>query len=174
MKHKGKKILSLLLAVLMLLGLTVPSGILAQPAKAKAGDTPGHSKTATPNGDGTTKLELSVTGDADYDAEPVKVNVIIVLDTSGSMDFLIPSTTGSRGSTATDGDTRDDNFQLYKQEGSGSSATYTAITDAEAYTGTVYGGTWLPRRTGPPAREHRRDSAGQRQGIHHDHAERGE
>ncbi len=138
MKNKGKRFLSLLLALLMLVGLTMPTQILSPRVKAAAGQVPAHGKYATDNGDGTTKLELSVTGDADYEADPIKANVIIVLDTSGSMDFLIPSTTGSRGSNATDGDTRDDNFQLYKRTGSGWNATYTPITDAEEYTGTVY------------------------------------
>ena len=121
------------LAVLMTIVIVL--GVMPNVAIAAAGQEPPHSKTLKDNGDGTYKLELGVTGDADYDAEPVKVNVIIVLDTSGSMDFLIPSTTGSRGSTATDGDTRNNNFQLYRNTGG---YNYTAISDSDNYSGTVY------------------------------------
>ncbi|MCR5009871.1 MAG: VWA domain-containing protein, partial [Clostridia bacterium] len=124
-----KRLLAIVLTLVMVLSL-VP-----QTSYAAAGNPPANRKTLDDNGDGTYKLELSVTGDADYESEPVKANVIIVLDTSGSMDFLIPSTTGSRGSTATDGDTRDDNFQLYRNTGGNN---YTAISDSDNYSGTVY------------------------------------
>ncbi|MBQ9825990.1 MAG: Cna B-type domain-containing protein [Firmicutes bacterium] len=134
-----KRLLAIVLTLVMVLSL------IPQVSYAAAGDPPANSKTLTDNGDGTYKLELSVTGDADYESEPVKANVIIVLDTSGSMDFLIPSTTGSRGSTATDGDTRNNNFQLYRNTGGNN---YTAIADSDNYSGTVYyyqngyGGGW--------------------------------
>ncbi len=126
-----KRILAVLLTFVIVLGV-MPNVTFAA---LNDDGSPAHGKTLKDNGDGTYKLELSVTGDADYDAEPVKVNVVIVLDTSGSMDFLIPSSTGSRGSTATDGDTREDNFQLYRNTGGN---RYTAISDSDNYTGRVY------------------------------------
>ena len=86
MKHKGKKILSLLLAVLMLVGLAVPTGILAPTAKAAAGDPPAHGKSSADNGDGTYTIELTVTGDADDVSESdTHINVLIVYDESSSM-----------------------------------------------------------------------------------------
>ncbi|MBR5701353.1 MAG: hypothetical protein IKX47_02715, partial [Oscillospiraceae bacterium] len=69
MKKTGKKFLSLLMAVLMLVGLAMPNGLLAPTAKAAAGEEPEHSKTATQNGDGTITLELTVTGDADDETQ---------------------------------------------------------------------------------------------------------
>ena len=86
MKHTGKKILSLLLALLMLVGLTMPAEVLTQPARAAAGDEPAHSKTVTSNGDGTYTIELTVTGDAVSETSiSGAVNVIVVIDTSRSM-----------------------------------------------------------------------------------------
>ena len=61
-------------------------GTLSGIASADAGDEPAHSKTLTDNGDGTFKLELSVTGDADTEVETAaNVNVVVVYDTSSSM-----------------------------------------------------------------------------------------
>ena len=108
MKHKGKKILSLLLAVLMLVGLAVPTGILAPIAWAADGDeepaeptvepvVPEHQKTVKPNGDGTYQIELTVTGDADAETSlQGAVNVVVVVDTSNSM---INNTTTYNGSS---------------------------------------------------------------------------
>ena len=83
MKHKGKKVLSLLLAALMIVGLVMPSGALAPSAKAAAGDEPAHEKTVTANGDGTYTIALNVTGDSEKQIQ--KVNVIVIVDRSGSM-----------------------------------------------------------------------------------------
>ncbi len=56
------------------------------PGLRAAGQEPAHSKTASDNGDGTYKLELSVTGDADTEVETAaNVNVLIVYDESSSM-----------------------------------------------------------------------------------------
>ena len=86
MKHTGKKLLSLLLALLMLVGLTMPAEVLSQPARAAAGQTPAHSKSVTSNGDGTYTIELTVTGDAESESSVSgAVNVIVVIDTSRSM-----------------------------------------------------------------------------------------
>ncbi len=86
MKHKSKKLLSLLLALLMLVGLTMPADVLTQPARAAAGQTPAHSKSVTSNGDGTYTIELTVTGDAESETTVTgAVNVIVVIDTSRSM-----------------------------------------------------------------------------------------
>ena len=48
------------------------------------GDVPEHGKELTDNGDGTYTIALTVVGDSEKQVN--KVNVIIVLDTSGSMD----------------------------------------------------------------------------------------
>ena len=49
-----------------------------------SGDVPAHTKSLTENGDGTYKLSLDVTGDAEKKQQ--KVNVIVIVDRSGSMD----------------------------------------------------------------------------------------
>ena len=48
-----------------------------------AGDVPAHSKTITDNEDGTHKLHLTIQGEAEK--KPSKVNIIVIVDRSGSM-----------------------------------------------------------------------------------------
>lgn len=57
---------------------------------AATGDVPDHSKTLKDNKDGTYTLSLDVTGDAVK--EPQKANVIVVFDTSSSMNTLTGNT----------------------------------------------------------------------------------
>ena len=52
-----------------------------------AAEPPKVEKTLTPNGDGTYKLSLSVTGSASSASESSKANVVVVFDTSGSMAY---------------------------------------------------------------------------------------
>ena len=61
----------------------IPGFFLANAAYAAAGDTPAHAKLLADNHDGTYKLALSVTGEAER--KPNNTNVIIILDNSGSM-----------------------------------------------------------------------------------------
>ncbi|MBQ6395078.1 MAG: hypothetical protein IJH87_01850, partial [Atopobiaceae bacterium] len=50
-------------------------------AYADAGDPPAHSKSRSDNGDGTYKIELTVTGDSDAEStSDSHVNVLIVYD----------------------------------------------------------------------------------------------
>ena len=102
-----------------------------------AGDTPAHTKTLSNNHDGTHKLSLTVTGDADTDSNTASnANVIIVFDTSNSMiNYYVPMTNGARGSNNADGS---DSFVLYRNT-NGSEAD-------DGYTGTVYTRTWNQRR----------------------------
>ncbi len=93
------------------------------------GDTPAHTKTLSNNHDGTHKLSLTVTGDADTDSNTASnANVIIVFDTSNSMiNYYVPMANGARGSNNADGS---DSFVLYRN---------TRGTEADdGYTGTVY------------------------------------
>ena len=68
------------------------------------GKTPDHDKGLVDNGDGTYTISLTVTGDAEKQVN--KVNVIIVLDTSGSMD----ENTGNGEITYTATNTNGDNL----------------------------------------------------------------
>lgn len=69
-------------------------GLLAVPAKASAEDVPAtdltapaHTKTATPNGDGTYKITLSVTGNSVQSTTSSQADVIVVMDLSYSMNY---------------------------------------------------------------------------------------
>ena len=88
MKQRNKIIvwaLSLLAAVAVVFGgFTV--------ARAAAGGTPAHTKNLKDNEDGTYTLSLDVVGESERKPNPV--NVIVILDNSGSMD----SRTGGYGS----------------------------------------------------------------------------
>ena len=76
------RIIALVAAIFAALALVIGGVTIAN---ADAGDEPAHSKTQTDNGDGTYKLELSVTGDADTTKLKAKANVLVVFDTSNSM-----------------------------------------------------------------------------------------
>jgi hypothetical protein len=79
------KIIGLFAVILAILSIfCVPSIRTSIASLTKNAGVPAHSKTATPNGDGTYELELSVTGDAERKVQ--KVNVIVIVDRSGSMD----------------------------------------------------------------------------------------
>ena len=69
------------LAVLAAFSLVVGTAI---PAFAAAGSTPPHTKLLTDNHDGTYTLSLDVVGESERKPNPV--NVIVILDHSGSMD----------------------------------------------------------------------------------------
>lgn len=69
-------------------------GLFALPAKASAEDVPAtdltapaHTKTATPNGDGTYKITLSVTGNSVQSTTTSQADVIVVMDLSYSMNY---------------------------------------------------------------------------------------
>ncbi|MBR2668932.1 MAG: Cna B-type domain-containing protein [Solobacterium sp.] len=83
-------------------GLTKAFTIIGSSFNA-AGDVPAHSKTATDNEDGTYKLELSVTGDADTEVHTAaNVNVLIIYDVSQSMTTNVSGTNRSRADNAED------------------------------------------------------------------------
>ena len=94
------------------------------------GSVPDHNKTLERKSDGTYRLGLSVTGDADTDSSTASnVNVIIVYDASSSMyNYNARSTYGAKGR-------RNNQFiDLYKLE----NGRYVLITEEEQYQGTVY------------------------------------
>lgn len=103
-----KKAYAAMLAALAVLGIALCVGLCgAQQAWADGGSSAGggvaaggagnavdlgapeHSKVLTSNGDGTYDLTLSVTGKSQASSEKTKANVIVVLDTSGSMDDAV-------------------------------------------------------------------------------------
>ncbi|MBQ1386069.1 MAG: hypothetical protein IIY75_04680, partial [Erysipelotrichales bacterium] len=81
-----KKSLKVLLSVLMCFSvLTAPT--VVRVVNAVDGEAPDHNKTLVPNGDGTYKLHLTVTGEADTTKTDAKANILIIYDVSGSMNY---------------------------------------------------------------------------------------
>ena len=110
--------------------LTVLAGFygwgIAQQGRADA-TPPTTSKTLTDNGDGTYTLSLSVTGTASSVTTSNKADVIVVIDTSNSMNNHIEHETGRFGY-------RNGNYiNLYSRSGN----SYSQLTD-DTYSGTVY------------------------------------
>lgn len=84
-----RKILNIFAAVVMIFG-SMPisfTSTFAAEGDTPTGDVPQHSKTVTPNGDGTYNITLSVTGKQSSDASVSKANVVVVFDTSNSMEY---------------------------------------------------------------------------------------
>ncbi len=65
-------------------------GLVPQVAFAAEGDAPAHEKTLTVNPDGTYTIALNVKGDSEK--QPSKANVIVVFDTSSSMNTATGNT----------------------------------------------------------------------------------
>ena len=84
-----RKPASVLLAVLvaaLCVTLSVPSVAFAEGEGGIASNPPVHTKTITPNEDGTYDLSLTVTGATELSETKTSANVIVVQDVSGSMD----------------------------------------------------------------------------------------
>ncbi|MGI6220870.1 MAG: vWA domain-containing protein [Coriobacteriales bacterium] len=125
LRAKGKAfalVISIVFAIVAL--CTLPSI-----AYGDAGDVPAHSKTLTqngvtadnPNGDGTYKLALSVTGDAlDEIQQNGSANIVLVYDVSQSMTNRIGGGNSPRRADATEDVVHDFlvNLNRYKQQGS--------------------------------------------------------
>ena len=93
MRHRGRTLFRALLAVFAaLIAIGVTPAFAAEP--------PATSKIVTPNGDGTYTLSLSVTGKSQASQEQSKADVIVVLDTSGSMSERADDSWQSRLSVA--------------------------------------------------------------------------
>lgn len=83
-----RKPVSVLLAVLvaaLCVTLSVPTAAFAEGEGGIASNPPVHTKTITPNDDGTYDLSLTVTGATELSESKTSANVIVVQDVSGSM-----------------------------------------------------------------------------------------
>ena len=105
LKNFLKRVMSVLLIPLLVIGglpLEINNVFAAEgddvPPTVVPEDAPVHSKTLTPNGDGTYTIALSVTGSrkSSETTSASKANVILVVDTSNSMN-------GSSGETSASG-----------------------------------------------------------------------
>ena len=88
MEAPRKPVLALLAVLLTALCVTlsVPAAAFAEGGGDIASKPPVHTKTITPNNDGTYDLSLTVTGDTELSETKTSANVIVVQDVSGSMD----------------------------------------------------------------------------------------
>ena len=88
MEAPRKPVLALLAVLLTALCVTlsVPAAAFAEGGGDIASKPPVHTKTITPNTDGTYDLSLTVTGDTELSETKTSANVIVVQDVSGSMD----------------------------------------------------------------------------------------
>lgn len=82
-----KPVLALLavLVAALCVTLSVPAAAFAEGEGGIASNPPVHTKTITPNGDGTYDLSLTVTGATELSETKTSANVIVVQDVSGSM-----------------------------------------------------------------------------------------
>ena len=82
-----KPVLALLavLVAALCVTLSVPAAAFAEGEGGIAGNPPVHTKTITPNDDGTYDLSLTVTGATELSETKTSANVIVVQDVSGSM-----------------------------------------------------------------------------------------
>ena len=114
----ARRILSIIIVLTVMLSMVSLPGLMK--VWAAEGDTPAHSKTIEENGDGTYKLELSVTGDADNeDLSAAGANIALIYDVSQSMTNTAGTSTHSRADEAEDivHDFLDD-LLVYKNKGS--------------------------------------------------------
>ena len=88
-KRIGRMVLCLIVSFVMI--MTLIPRMPASLAYAAQGQTPPHTKNIKDNGDGTYTISLDVTGDSEK--QPNNVNVIVIMDTSGSMEEGAGSTT---------------------------------------------------------------------------------
>ena len=134
--HIMKKILAVLMTLVIVLGL------MPNVAIAAAGDVPAHDKILTVNDDGTYTIALNVTGDSQK--QITKVNVIVIVDRSGSMDtqsgtgaYVASNQNGTNMYGFVDGEyvalTRTDNGYWANPR-----YTYTVTSTGESYTGQRY------------------------------------
>lgn len=86
-----KPVLALLavLVAALCVTLSVPAAAFAEGEGGIASNPPVHTKTITPNDDGTYDLSLTVTGATELSESKTSANVIVVQDVSGSMESKV-------------------------------------------------------------------------------------
>ena len=150
-----RKILNIFAAVVMVLG-SVPMSFLSANAESELGDAPASLKSVKANknadgvGDGTYDITLEIQGVSSNKNDATKANVVVVLDTSGSMDTPSVMTVNSTGRY---GMVNGDYSNLYRESGWDcvritNNTTNTAYSDSycrNRYNGTRYAGSGSTR-----------------------------
>ena len=90
-----------ILGLIYAMNPNVFSSLVVNKNSKAAGTVPDHTKGLTANGDGTYKLSLDVKGEAEK--QPQKANVIVVFDTSSSMNERTPNTVTTYTPTSSEG-----------------------------------------------------------------------
>lgn len=86
-RHKwARRFLGGVAAVMLALGTMSPATALAASGEGITARAPEHHKTIKANGDGTYDLTLSVTGDSEESQTSTPIDVVVVVDTSTSMN----------------------------------------------------------------------------------------
>ncbi len=114
-----RKIFNIFAAIVMVFG-SMPMTFFNAYAEGEnsAGEVPINSKTVTPNGDGTYNITLSVTGKQNSETSVSKANVVVVFDTSNSMEYGTDCTLNNNynnNSTGQYGLVGSDYIPLYRQ-----------------------------------------------------------
>ncbi len=124
-KRIGRMVLCLIISFVMVMTLIprMPAGL----AFAAEGDEQlptNPTKARASNNNGTYKIELSITGDAQTNTDATKANVIIIMDTSGSMADDAP--TANTSPTGRYGYRDESYINLYTRNANG---TYSQVTN---------------------------------------------
>ncbi len=150
-----RKIFNIFAAVVMIFG-TMPMSFLSAYAEDETGIQPAEEnipkslKSVKANGDGTYDITLEIEGVSSQKNEATKANVVVVLDTSGSMDL---PTVMTQNSTGRYGIVNGDYSNLYRASGGrcvsiNNDTTNTAYSDSGCdtrYDGTRYAGSGSTR-----------------------------
>ena len=143
LKSNSKKLVAVFAVIATVLGI-------AGYVSVNAGSAPEHHKRISDNGNGTYKISLDVTGEADTTSTDAKANILIVYDVSGSMNDD-NSYVYEKNDTGRYGKVGRNYVQLYTRSGSGWNVSYNKINN-DTTTGTVYykGSGWndYPEYTG--------------------------
>ena len=87
--HMWRRFFAMAAAVVLAVAAMVPAAAMADVVDDLVSTPPVHEKTLKDNGDGTYDLTLSVVGDAEQTEKVKPVDIVLVVDTSTSMNWKI-------------------------------------------------------------------------------------
>ena len=135
LKSKLKKVSKESLAIFAVIATTL--GLMGY-AIVNASDAPEHHKNVASNHDGTYKISLDVTGDANTEKPDAKANILVIYDVSGSMNND-ESYTYAEKNTGRYGKVNNNVVDLYYVSGTNwqGNPQYSQV-NSDTYTGDVY------------------------------------
>lgn len=89
LNHMWRRFFAMAAAVVLVVAAMLPAAAMADVVDDLASTPPAHEKTLKDNGDGTYDLTLSVVGDAEQTEKVKPVDIVLVVDTSTSMNWKI-------------------------------------------------------------------------------------